>query len=290
MLSQLTRSAKAVGIDTRALYQKISAASLRAALNEQDLMALCDDLRQILPNVSDQYTDGFREDEFQRYWELKLRGLHAFQMQCILEALDVVGGNGLTLADIGDSSGNHAAYIQALAKPGQVNRVISVNLDPVAVDKIRTKGGDAILCRAEEMDIEKIHPDLFLSFEMVEHLTDPARFFYGLAKKGSAEYMLITVPYRARSRFGGHHLRLPKSALTKMTPEEVHIYEFSMNDWILLARFAGWQTLSTRTYWQYPRIHPLRITQPLWQRLDFEGFIGMLMKRDLTVAEHYTGW
>lgn len=288
----LAKSAiRSVGLDPNRLYQRLSAASLDAAIAEQGLAPLAERLRGVLPDIADQYTDGFDQAEYERYWERKMRGMHAFQVQCMLDAVDHLGRDDLVLADIGDSSGNHALYLKALAKPGSVNRVISVNLDPVAVDKVKAKGGDAVLCRAEELDLGGIRPDLFLSFEMIEHLTDPIRFLHALAAKSSAEYLLFTVPLRRKSRFGGVEMRLPDHRLpARMTPEQVHTYEFSPEEWRLLARFAGFSTVWSRTYLQYPRRSPLRLTAPLWRSLDFEGFVAFLCRRDLSLASRYTGW
>lgn len=291
MIATLKSAARNLGFDTTRLYQRLSAASIEAAIHEQGLGALVTQLRTILPDVSDQYTTGFDRAEYERYWEPKMRGLHAFQVRCMLDALDHLGGSGRVLADIGDSSGNHALYLKAVAKPGQVERVVSVNLDPVAVDKVRSKGGDSVLCRAEEMDLEGIQPDLFLSFEMVEHLTDPLRFLHRLAEKGSSRYLLMTVPLVRRSRFGGFHMRMPEDQMPMgMSAEEVHIYEFSPADWLLCARFGGWKPVFSRNYLQYPRRHWLRPTQALWAQLDFEGFFAVLLERDMAVSSHYTGW
>lgn len=291
MLGLAKKLLRSAGIDTTALYQSLSAASLRAAIADQGLGPTVTRLREILPDLRDQYTQAFEEVSYNRLWEVKMRGLHAWQVRLVLDVLDRIGGDGLVLADVGDSSGNHAAYVQALARPGQVASVVSVNLDPVAVEKVRAKGGEAVLCRAEEMDLQGIRPDLFMTFEMVEHLTDPLRFLHALATKGSAPYLLMTVPYSRHSRFGGHHLRLPEAQIPSgMTAEEVHIYEFSPEDWRLLARFAGYRTILERRYLQYPRFHPLRATQPLWRKLDFEGFVGFLFERDLSVSERYLDW
>ncbi|AVM75602.1 methyltransferase domain-containing protein [Magnetospirillum gryphiswaldense] len=282
---------KAVEADPRALYQGLSAASLKAAATEQGLQPIIGRLRQILPDISDQYTAGFDPEEYRRYWEIKMRGLHAFQVQMMLDSIDAVGGNGLVLADIGDSSGNHGLYLRAMVTEGKVERVVSVNLDPVAVEKVRAKGGDSILCRAEELDLQGIRPDLFMTFEMVEHLTDPIRFLHRLAEAGSAEHLLMTVPHRRYSRFGGVDLRLGLDRMPlRMTAEEVHIYEFCPADWLLLARFAGWVPVFTRLYRQYPCRSPLVVTKPLWRRLDFDGFWGVLLRRDLSVARRYADW
>jgi hypothetical protein len=280
-----------IGADPRRLYHTLSAASLDAALVEQGLAPLAAQLRAVLPDISDQYTDGFDREEYDRYWERKMRGMHAFQIRCILDAIEHLGGERRVLADIGDSSGNHAIYVKALAKPGQIERVISVNLDPVAVEKVREKGGDAILCRAEEMDLAGLRPDLFLSFEMVEHLTDPVRFLHGLATGGSTEYLLFTVPYRRRSRFGGIEVREKLDRLpARLTPEMVHMFEFSPADWVRLCRMAGFGLVWSRIYRQYPRRSPLVATAPMWAKLDYEGFIAFFCRRDLSLAGRYTGW
>lgn len=291
VFSTVKRAAAWVGIDAGRLYQDLSARSLDAAIAEQDLAELAAQLRRILPDVSDQYTTDFDPTEYERYWERKLRGLHAFQVLCMLDAVGALGRKGLILADIGDSCGNHALYLKALAGEGTIDRVVSVNLDPVAVDKVRAKGGDAVLCRAEEMDLEGIRPDLFMSFEMVEHLTDPVRFLHRLAERGCADYLLLSVPLSRKSRFGGHHLRMPADKMpAAMTAEEVHVYEFSPEDWLLLCRFAGWKPVFVRRYHQYPRRSWLRATRPLWEKLDFEGFFAVLLRRDLDVARRYTAW
>ncbi len=291
-LISLARTAlKGAGVDTTRLYQSLSAASIRAALREQKLDSLARKLRRTVPDLSDHYTHEFDGAEYERYWECKMRGLHAFQVRLALDALETIDGTGMVLADIGDSSGNHAAYIHALAAKGKVAKIISVNLDPVAVDKVRAKGGEAVHCRAEELDLNGISPDLILSFETIEHLCDPVRFLHSLATKGSAEHLLMTVPYRRVSRFGGEFLRRPEGAMPeRLNAENVHIFELSPEDWTLLARFAGFRCVFRRTYLQYPRFHPLRLTRPLWRELDFEGFFGMFLARDPGLADRYADW
>lgn len=280
-----------LGLDTRRTYHALSAASLRAAVREQGLEPMIARLREVLPDLTDQLTLGFDQEEYLRYWELKMRGIHAFQVGCILKALDHLGRDGLTLVDVGDSSGNHSAYVRALAPAGRVKRIVSVNLDPVAIEKVRSKGGEALLCRAEELETESIRPDLVMSFQMVEHLTDPVRFLHGLATRGAAHHALITVPYRRDSRFGGHHLRQSMDRMPRsMTAEEVHLFEFSVADWQLLARFAGFRPVWTDVYWQYPRRSWLRVTAPLWRHFDFEGFLALFLERDLSLAERYADW
>ncbi len=101
----------------------------------------------------------------------------------------------------------------------------------------------------------------------------------------------MTVPFRRDSRFGGAHLRtIQSSQPDAMDPEEVHIYEFSPEDWTLLARFAGYRLVFSSIYYQYPRRSPLRILAPFWRKFDFEGFLALCLTRDTTLSDRYTGW
>lgn len=291
MIAALKTLARGLGLDSGNIYRSLSLASLRAAAREQNLDDLIVKLRSAVPDLSDQYTDGPDTAQLEAYWEPKMRGLHAFQVRLALDALSHAGTPGATIVDIGDSSGAHSAYIKAVAAPGAVARFVSVNLDPVAVEKVKSRGGEAVLCRAEELDHQSIRPDLYLSFETLEHLTDPVSFLHGLSSKGAGRLAAVTVPYRRDSRFGGALIRRPQQALpAKMTAEQVHIFEFSPADWQLLARFAGWRTVDARVYRQYPLRHPLRAMAPLWRALDFEGFLGLILERDSSLSDRYRDW
>jgi hypothetical protein len=291
MIALARTALRTAGADAGALYQRLSARSIDAAVREQGLAPLREELRRIVPDLSGQYTHAMDAEEYARYWERKARGLHAFQVQCALDALDRIDGDGKVIVDIGDSSGHHATYLRALAPTDKIVRIVGVNLDPVAVDKIRSRGGEAVLARAEEVSFEGISPDLVLSFETLEHLTDPLRFLHRLATESSARHLLVSVPYRRTSRFGGQLLRKHEEWLpSRLTPEETHLFELAADDWRLLAHFAGYRTVFMRRYLQYPLRHPLRVMAPLWRRLDFEGFIALFLERDLGLARRYTGW
>lgn len=287
---RLRQLARAAGLDLPRVYHALSAASLRAALREQGLWGLYQQLREIVPDLSSQYTRPL-PTEYRSYWELKIRALHAFQMACALEALRIVDLPSGTVVDIGDSSGTHARYLRALAGGSAIARVVGVNMDPQAVARIRAHGGEAILARAEDFDIGGDVIALYLCFETLEHLTDPLRFLHRLAETGKGEHILVTVPWRRRSRFGGSHLRQDEQVMSsRMTAEEVHIFEFCPADWQLLARLAGYQTIWSKVYRQYPKRSAFRLLAPLWRRVDFEGFVALFLRRDLRLARRYTGW
>ncbi|MDA0239652.1 MAG: methyltransferase domain-containing protein [Proteobacteria bacterium] len=290
-LDTAIRSARAFGFDTRRAYQNLMGRSLASAIREQGLTELCVATRQIIPDLQNQYSGGFDPVEFERYWEIKLRGLHAWQTRCALDAVSTIGGGGLNIVDIGDSSGHHLTYLRETAPVGALGRMAGLNLDPAAVERIRACGFEAILGRAENLSFGDIHPDLVISFQTLEHLTDPVRFLHNLAAVNAVEHVLITVPYRRDSRFGGSHLRLPLANMpARMTAEEVHVFEFSPADWQLLAQFAGYRTIKSDIYFQYPRRSILRGTAPLWRRSDFEGFVSLLLLRDLSVTSRYGDW
>jgi hypothetical protein len=223
-----------------------------------------------------------------------MRGQHAWQIHCVERAIKELEmpDQGLVIADIGDSSGNHGKFIKALLEPGSIKEVISVNIDPAAVKKVNDRGGKAVLCQADEIADHDIHPDLFISFETVEHVIDPVRFLRTLSKTDSTEHLLMTVPFRRTSRFGGDHLRnsdldqIPKT----LTAEEVHVFELCPEDWIYLARFAGYRVVFQDIYYQYPRHGFMRFMQPTWRRLDFEGFLALLLIRDPSVEQRYLNW
>jgi SAM-dependent methyltransferase len=282
---------RSVGIDSTKMYASMCRWSLEHAITQQGLSSRIADLRRVVPDISDQYTSPFEEDDYQRFRELKMRAMHAFQFNLTLEAIRRVGRPRLVLADIGDSSGNHAAYLKALTAPDELSAVVGINLDPVAVEKIRAKGHDAMLCRAEELAERGIRADVLTSFETLEHLTDPLRFLHSLATNVTDTLLVITVPYRRVSRFGGYELRQPLDRMPmEMNAESLHILELSETDWVRLARFAGWRPVTTSVLWQYPRGLFTPALRHLWAETDFEGFFGAIFEQDLSVASRYRDW
>lgn len=262
------------------LIQKISHLSLVFAL--WDKVNVIDWLKRLVPDVSDQETG---ERPFNDYWELKMRGLHAFQYDLMMQRLRTKDSP--VVVDIGDSAGTHILYLKKMF--GGLSS-LSVNIDNKAVEKIGGKGLKAILSRAEDLYLYLANTpvDLFVSFEMVEHLHNPALFFRNLTKcKGDT--LIITVPYLEKSRVGLHSIR--KNACKPITAEEEHIFELSPEDWTLLIRHSGWRVAHSEIYYQYPR-WPLvgRVLQWFWRRADFEGFWGAVLTKNTTCSDCYKDW
>ena len=83
--------------------------------------------------------------------------------------------------------------------------------------------------------------------ETIEHLTDPVRFLHDLATRSGVEYLLMTVPYRRTSRFGGHLLRAPRDRMpATLTPEVVHIFEEELPaQWVgRMNNLLAWESFS----------------------------------------------
>jgi hypothetical protein len=275
------------GLDIVEVMQKISAWSLKRSLSENGFNNLVARLRCIVPDVSDQEPGD--KATFNDYWELKRRGMQAFQCALMLRALKDIPPGKIMVVDIGDSAGTHMLYLKDLTKDRLEIETLSVNLDPRAIEKIKTMGMKALLCRAEDLFLES-NIDLFTSFEMVEHLHNPAIFLRRLAKKSTCNRLLITVPYMKNSRVGLYHIR-NKSDKIYFAGDE-HIFELCPEDWTLLFFHSGWKVVYSEIYYQYPRSYPIlsQLLSSFWKHTDFEGFWGAIMEKNTEYSDFYQDW
>lgn len=258
--------------------------SLRAAIAEQNLDKIYLQLEKIVPDISEQYSCLKLDNE---YLVVNVRGLHSFQISLVNEAISMLDRNSLTIVDIGDSCGTHIQYIKGIHKNKEL-RGLSINLDEKAVNKIKSKGLEAMLSKAEDLNIHAVKADIFLSFEMLEHLSDPIKFLHQLAQKTSCEFFVITVPFMRKSRVALHHIR--RDSREMATAENTHIFELSPVDWRLIFKHSGWDVVSEKIYYQYPKKNILSFTRLLWMKYDYEGFYGVILKRDDTWSSLYKDW
>jgi len=276
------------GLEFTTLDQKFSKLFIVWSVKQQGLGLLIDKLRAIEPDVSDQQSSG--KEAFNDYWELKRRALQAFQCKLMLKVVEGIGKGKITVVDIGDSAGTHMLYLKELTKEKYEIESIGVNLDPRAIEKIKARGQKAILCRAEDLDLVGQSIDLFTSFEMVEHLHNPALFFRRLAKKAHGNRMLITVPYLGKSRVGLHNIRT--QVKTPYFAENEHIFELSPEDWKLLLLHSGWKVSYDEIYYQYPVgwLIISRLLAVFWRKRDYEGFWGAVLEKDTALSDLYQDW
>ena len=287
----------------KTLLKRLYFATANLALDSANRQAgrnqLIETLKNIVPDLSEQYTTWKIENQ-ESFDAKKIRSIHAFQVDLVLSSLDAIVKSNksekFTIVDIGDSAGSHARYLSKLSKSlGRELRILSVNIDQDAVDRIKKSGGQAIRAKAEEVHkSEELyqHVDMFISFQMLEHLLNPALFMHNIAEQTNTNHFVITVPYVRTSRVGLKYLRRPDH-VTKfgvINAENTHIFELSPEDWKLLLRFSGWRVAQERKFLMYPEKSLLYFFRFLLRRFDFEGFLGLVLERDMSDSLVYQDW
>jgi len=274
------------------LFERIFCKSLSSSAKERSWAIPLAELAKAVPDITDQYSKTVIKNG-DIYMIQKIRQLHCFQVLLALESIKAFFlkyKRAPLVIDIGDSSGAHIRYLKHFCIKEKIPfKGISINLDPIAVDKIKNNGGDAILCRAEELQKNGIDGDILLSFEMLEHLMDPFHFLKNISENSKCDSFCISVPYLKQSRVGLSYIRNNKLK-ENMSAESVHILELSSDDWDLVFRFSGWEIIKSEKYFQYPKRNIFILTKPFWKRWDFEGFYGVILKRNLEESNCYLDW
>ena len=259
-------------------------ASLNKAVKEQNLQIIRSKISGIVPDISSQYGCFVVEGD---YLLTKVRSQHAFQMSLVEKAIQMLKFEGNeSIVDIGDSAGTHVQYLKGLF--GENYHTLSVDLNKEAIEKIRGKGLEAVHARAEELDQYDIKADLFLSFEMLEHLLSPIDFLHSLAEKSVCKGAVVSVPYLTQGRVALHHIR--RNDHMAVYGENTHIFELSPSDWRLIFQHAGWRIEYDQVYLQYPKRSWLKVSKFLWKRYDYEGFYGAILVRDTKWSGCYSDW
>ena len=267
----------------RKYMELVQTKSLQAAAREQRFEELAKKLQVLVPDLTDQYTSFKVEGH---YLNTNVRNMHAFQMSLIDKVISEFPEP--VIVDIGDSSGTHQQYIVGLYSENKNIKCLSVSLDPKAVERIKKKELEVIHARAEDLHKHNIYANIYICFEVLEHLMDPCRFLYELSSKTDTAYLIVTVPYLRNSRVGLHHIR--SGHKVEVNSENTHILELSAEDWKFLANHAGWSVVEESIYLQYPRKSVWRLAKPIWKKYDFEGFYGLILKKDNSWSSKYTDW
>ena len=272
----------------RIISTKLAIASIKSAVAEQGLLELYHRLITVVPDMTHQYSN-FKIDN--EYLFTKVKAQHSFQISLTNRAIELIKNKGdkneLKIVDIGDSSGTHLRYIKGLWPKKRIHTV-SINSDRSAIERIKQKGLESIHCKAEDIKAYSTNGDIFLSFEMLEHLMNPFQFLHNLSKNAKCRFFVVTVPYVRHSRLGLHHIR--NNDKSGLNAENTHMLELSPDNWRLLFRFSGWQVNYDTIYLQYPRRHPLNIMKFCWNKFDFEGFYGAILTRNHSWCDLYNDW
>ena len=246
-------------------------------------------LKEAVPNIKEQYSSYIIDSE---YLTLKARCLHSFQIKITQRAISLLKKQKFNVVDIGDSSGTHLRYLSYIY-PKAIN-ALSVNIDPIAVKKIKAKGLKAIHTSAEKLsqhpEFKDEEVDVFLSFETLEHLFSPIDFLSSLSSSKECNSLVITVPFQRKSKVGLHQLRNNPDK-RQLLPENTHIFELCPKDWRLIFEFSGWEVIEEDIYFQYPPFwHPLYFFKYIWKIFDFEGFYGVILRPSKLNKRYLHNW
>lgn len=266
--------------------------SLDLAAKQQKLMDFEGVISDLGIDLSKQYTKDFILNDVTKR---KIENEHSFQIGFTLKAVNwmlnkgAINSDYASIVDIGDSAGTHSKYLKYFLKDRiETIDCTSVNLDPVAIEKITRGGGTAVLCRAEDYSADR-PVTLYLSFEMIEHLHNPAIFFHKMASADNGQYMVVTMPYVKTSRVSAEYMN--DGGSDKVYAEDVHIFELCPEDWEKIALHGGWKTIHKDIYYQYPTRHVLSSAyKMIWRKFDFEGFLALFLERDMSQADRYQDW
>ena len=266
--------------------KKLLTASLKMVRWQQKLNKYVKVTELIVPDLSNQNT---KKKKYTNFLVNKLRNQHAFQIRFVSKIINTLDFEPSVL-DIGDSSGNHLLYLSHLCN---LKSISSCDIDPVAIEKLKKKDIKYYNCRADKLFKNyNLSENIYLSFEMVEHLHNPTEFFRQISiNGGDFTYFIITVPYRYQSQVGLKHIR-HKNRHDRHQAADVHIFELSPDDWKRLASHAGLRAVKDEIYYQYPRHIPFisRFLKYYWSKGDFEGFYAVAFVRDNTYSKLYESW
>ncbi len=268
------------------IFQPFCQLSLSLAVKTGSYQNLYQRLCDILPELNVELS----EFDYNKSVKNQERICHVCQCEIFLKFIDLLTDQEkINVVDIGDNSGKQITYFKNLVTGKDING-LSVNLDPHVVKAMKQKGFEAILCRAEDLDLEDRKIDTFCTFSMIEHLHDPVGFLYKLATKGNSEYLIIGTPYYRNSRVGLWDVKHRKNKIRKA--ETTHIFELSPTDWALLFQHSGWQVIHENITYYYPfRKTPIGcLFAAIWRFLDTEGYYCVLLKRNTEIMDTYLDW
>lgn len=176
-----------------------------------------------------------------------------------------------SIIDIGDSNGRHMQYLKGLSTSNLTT--LSVNLDQIAIGRILSKGLDAACMDASKIAQCGYHTfDLGVCFETLEHLSDPIGFLKSLSTSKTCKKLIITVPIVDKSTVSLNYIR--KNKTDNVSSENVHVFELSVTDWMLIFKFSGYEIVRKKEFYQYPKPFLSLFFKPLFRRFGHVGFVA----------------
>ena len=271
---------------TKKIFWYLSKIAVLKSVHENEEMSNAwNSSLELFPNLSDHYaTDKLSGESLSRIRMLICA--QAVFMTRVVRSLIDEGTNIKTYADIGDSDGTTRMLFQKNIGISELS-TIGINIQPEAVEQIRSRGLDAECMDAMKMSEKGLKYDVASIFETLEHLPDPIGFLRAMQDVVS-ERLIISVPLIVRSRVGLGYLKgnWPKSK--RATIANNHIFELAPEDWNKLFLHTGWRVDVSWQIRQFPRMGLLHMIMKFaWRKISFEGFYFVSLVRDDKYSSRY---
>ncbi len=273
----------------RKIIDPVSISAVRQIVNSHtELKEIWEYSFRIFPDFGQHYTVPVDNVEVEQRIRLLMTAETIFVKKAIGKVIKRDGR--CSYADVGDSDGSIRLLLNKYYNVNELSYV-GINLQNSAVEKIRSKGLDAICADALSLGDQGVTYDIVSAFETLEHLSDPIGFLDGM-KKVTNERLIVSVPFIRHSRIGLAYLsqkwlrQWPEDK--KPTIENTHIFELSPKDWKNLFLHTGWKVDREWKLMMFPSNRPSRlILQPFWRFVSFEGFWFVSLYKDSKYSSQY---
>lgn len=269
----------------RNIIDNISICAVRDIINSnKELKIIWDNSLTLFPDFKHHFAVPVETKEV----EDRIRLLVAGETLFVKKEIDKIikDENECSYADVGDSDGSVRLLLN-LNNYGDKLTSVGINLQKTAVEKIKSKGLNAICADALSLGDQKINYDVVSVFETLEHLPDPIGFLSGI-KKVTDKKLIVSVPLIRQSRVSLAYIsdKWPKGK--KPTIENTHIFELSPLDWNKIFRHTGWKVDNEWKLMMFPSNKLSRIIlKPYWRYISFEGFWFVSLYKNSEYSSQY---
>ena len=267
------------------IIDPVSISAVHQIVNsEPELKEMWEYSFKMFPDFSQHYTVPIDNKEVEQRIRLLMAAETIFVKKAIEKVIERDGR--CSYADVGDSDGSIRLLLNKYYNVDQLSYV-GINLQNGAVEKIRSKGLDAIYADALSLGDKGVTYDIVSAFETLEHLPDPIGFLDGM-KKVTNERLILSVPFIRHSRVGLAYVTDKWSKDRTPTIENTHIFELSPKDWKKLFLHTGWKVDREWKLMMFPSNRTSRlILQPFWRFVSFEGFWFVSLYKDSEYSSQY---
>ena len=266
------------------VFELLSKKAIYASVkSNKEHMEMWNKSKNIFNSLHDHFTGGEVDDETEYRIRFLITAEAAFIKSEVQRIISIK--NKCNYLDIGDSDGSVRLLLEKIIdNPGF--KTMGVNLQKSAVEKIRSKGMEALHMNAMDVGKTGVNYDVVSLFETLEHLSDPIGFLEQIHNI-VGQKLVISVPFVRRSRVSLRYLEARPIA-DNINIENVHIFELSGDDWKKIFLHTGWKVENEWSLLQFPKFGILRlIMQTYWRMVSFEGFWFVSLTKDMKFRNSY---